>query len=94
MGMAGSQGMLRRTLYTNGEFSPYMTAALAFSLLIIIAFVAFLINVLSTLGLKAVLSLVVPPTSGSVSSRRRRRRRAGVSKSVGSSKDLTGLQDL
>lgn len=60
MGLAGTHGMLRRTLYANGEFSPYMLVALGFSLLIAIGFIAFLLNVLSTLGVRRVLSLVLP----------------------------------
>ena len=60
MGLAGARGMLRRTLYSNGEFEPYMLVALAFSVLIMVGFVAFLVNVLNTLGLKRTLSLALP----------------------------------
>ncbi len=61
MGMAGSQGMLRRTLYPlPNPFQPYLAVALVGSLLMTIGFIAFLINVISTLGWANVLSLVVP----------------------------------
>jgi cytochrome c oxidase subunit 1 len=60
MGRAGSLGMLRRTLYESGQFQPYTLAAIVGSLLIALGFVAFLINIVSTLGLTNVLSLVVP----------------------------------
>jgi cytochrome c oxidase subunit 1 len=60
MGLAGARGMLRRTLYEGGAFEPYMLVALFFGIVMAVGFVAFLINVISTLGLKNVLSLVVP----------------------------------
>jgi cytochrome c oxidase subunit 1 len=60
MGMAGSQGMLRRTLYANGLYQPYMEAAMVGALLMTLAFVVFLINLLATLGWSNVLSLVLP----------------------------------
>ena len=60
MGMAGSRGMLRRMLYENGLYQPYMQAALIGGLLMAMGFVAFLVNVVGTLGWANVLSLVVP----------------------------------
>jgi cytochrome c oxidase subunit 1 len=61
MGMAGSRGMLRRTLYPAGNvYEPYMTVAIIGSILLGLSFVAFLVNVISTLGIKNILSLVVP----------------------------------
>ncbi|PKN98903.1 MAG: cbb3-type cytochrome c oxidase subunit I [Chloroflexi bacterium HGW-Chloroflexi-4] len=60
MGMAGSKGMLRRTLYTGGEFTPYTLAAIIFGSIFSIGFIIFLINLVSTLGLKNVFSLVIP----------------------------------
>ncbi len=61
MGMAGAKGMLRRTLYPEG--SPYQineTLAIVGGVLIALGFLAFLVNVIATLGWKNVLSLVVP----------------------------------
>jgi len=61
MGRAGSLGMLRRTLYeTPNQFQPYTLVAIIGSLLIALGFVAFLVNVIGTLGWTNVLSLVVP----------------------------------
>ena len=60
MGMAGSRGMLRRMLYENGPYQPYMQVALLGALLLAVGFVAFLVNVVGTLGWANVLSLVVP----------------------------------
>ncbi len=59
-GMAGAQGMLRRTIYTDVLYQPYMTVALIGALLMVVGFVAFLLNVLWTLGLPNTLSLVLP----------------------------------
>ncbi|MCL4534480.1 MAG: cbb3-type cytochrome c oxidase subunit I [Bacteroidetes bacterium] len=60
MGMAGSQGMLRRTLYATTQYQPYMVVALIGGLLMSVAFVVFLVNLIGTLGWANILSLVVP----------------------------------
>jgi cytochrome c oxidase subunit 1 len=60
MGMAGSKGMLRRTLYTQGEFSIFTLIAIIGGSLIATGFVIFLVNLVRTLGLKPVLSLFLP----------------------------------
>lgn len=60
MGMAGSKGMLRRTLYTGGEFTPYTLVAIIGGTILSIGFVIFLVNLVSTLGLKNVFSLIIP----------------------------------
>lgn len=60
MGLAGSKGMLRRTLYTGGEFTPFTFVAIIGGTILSIGFVIFLINLVSTLGLKNVFSLIVP----------------------------------
>ena len=61
MGMAGSQGMLRRMLYPHpNPYTPYTLIALAGGVLMAVGFLAFLANVVSTLGWPNVLSLVVP----------------------------------
>ncbi len=60
MGMAGSQGMLRRTLYVGGEFQPYVAVAWIGGVLMGAGLVVFLVNVIATLGLKTVLGLFVP----------------------------------
>lgn len=52
MGMAGLQGMLRRTIYWNGEYEPYMILAALSGALLLIAFACFLFNIVMTLGLR------------------------------------------
>ncbi len=59
MGMAGIEGMLRRTIYTEVLYQPYMIVALSGALLMTLGFLAFLVNVLWTLGLPNTLSLIV-----------------------------------
>ncbi len=60
MGMAGLNGMLRRTIYYNGEFNLYMVLAALSGTLMFIAFLAFFYNIVMTLGLKGVLQIFTP----------------------------------
>ncbi len=60
MGMAGSRGMLRRTFYEGGQFESYTLVAVIGGVLVSIGFLAFLVNLVSTLGLRNVLALFVP----------------------------------
>ncbi len=60
MGMAGLKGMLRRTLYFNGEFDLYMILAMFCGFLLLIGFIAFFINIVMSLGLKGVLQVFTP----------------------------------
>ncbi len=60
MGMAGLQGMLRRTVYFNGEFDLYMILAALAGSLLLLAFLAFFINIVMTVGLKGVLGIFTP----------------------------------
>ena len=75
MGMAGSQGMLRRMLYPQpNPYQPYMAVALAGAFLMALGFLAFLVNIIATLGWANVLGLVVPegwltPRTGQASER-------------------------
>lgn len=68
MGMAGLQGMLRRTLYVDGEFRVYMILAGLSGLLLLIAFPAFFVNIVMSVGLRGVAGIFLPrrgrPTSG------------------------------
>jgi cytochrome c oxidase subunit 1 len=52
MGMAGLQGMLRRTIYLDGEFLPYMILAGLSGVLLLAALAAFLYNIVMTVGLR------------------------------------------
>lgn len=56
MGLAGVDGMLRRTIYFNGEFSGYMYVALAGGLLMALGYLTFLYNFIKTYGLGAIVA--------------------------------------
>jgi cytochrome c oxidase subunit 1 len=61
MGLAGTQGMLRRTLYPlPNPYQAHEAVALAGALLMTVGFLAFLVNIVATLGWTNVLSLIVP----------------------------------
>ena len=55
MGLAGVDGMLRRTLYFNGEYLPYMLGAAVGGAMMALGFLVFLLNFVRTYGLKAVI---------------------------------------
>jgi cytochrome c oxidase subunit I len=60
MGMAGLNGMLRRTIYFNGEFNLYMILAALSGSLLLVAFLAFFYNIVMSLGLKGVIGIFMP----------------------------------
>lgn len=60
MGMAGLQGMLRRTIYSDGEYLPYMILAGICGTLLALALVAFLLNIVMTVGLRGALGIFLP----------------------------------
>jgi len=60
MGMAGLKGMLRRTVYHDGEFNLYMILAGLAGALLLLAFLAFFYNIVMTVGLKGVLGIFTP----------------------------------
>ena len=60
MGMAGARGMLRRTFYDGTVFQPYTLTAIFGGILVALGFVAFLVNLVGTLGLANVIGLFVP----------------------------------
>lgn len=62
MGMAGLHGMLRRSLYINGEFNTYMVLAAVCGALILIGFLAFFINIVMSIGIKGVIGIFTPAT--------------------------------
>lgn len=66
MGMAGLQGMLRRTIYYDGEFQPYMVLAAISGFLLLVALLVFLYNIVMTLGLHGAVGLfrrsALPPS--------------------------------
>jgi cytochrome c oxidase subunit 1 len=57
MGMAGLKGMLRRTIYFNGEYRELMILAALSGALLLAAFAAFLYNIVMTVGLKGALGI-------------------------------------
>ena len=57
MGMAGLKGMLRRTLYINGEFDLYMILAMICGALLFLAFLAFFVNIIMTIGFKGLIGI-------------------------------------
>lgn len=60
MGMAGLRGMLRRTLYLNGEFNTFMILAALAGSLLLFAFIAFFFNILMSIGLKGIIGIFMP----------------------------------
>jgi cytochrome c oxidase subunit 1 len=60
MGMAGAQGMLRRTIYEGGQFQPHVAVSWLGGVLMGVGLVVFLVQVIGTLGLGNVLGLFVP----------------------------------
>jgi len=60
MGMAGLKGMLRRAIYVNGEFNLYMILAGICGSLLLLAFLAFFINIVMSVGLKGVIGIFTP----------------------------------
>ena len=57
MGFAGVNGMLRRTLYFNGEYFEYMAGAMVGAILMAIGYLVFLYNFIKTYGLKVVIEI-------------------------------------
>lgn len=62
MGMAGLKGMLRRTIYANGEFNVYMILAALCGLLLLVGFLSFFLNIVMSVGLKGVLGIFAKST--------------------------------
>lgn len=60
MGMAGLNGMLRRSLYIDGEFNTLMILAALSGTLIFIGFIAFFFNIVLSVGLKGVVGIFTP----------------------------------
>ena len=60
MGMACLHGMLRRSLYVNGEFNTYMILAALCGALLLFGFLAFFFNIVMSVGLNGVLGIFMP----------------------------------
>lgn len=63
MGMAGIDGMLRRSVYVDGEFQTYMILAGVCGSLLLLAFALFLFNIVMTVGIKGLIGIYSPATS-------------------------------
>lgn len=57
MGMAGLKGMLRRTIYFEGEFSWYMIMAGICGMLLLLSFLAFFYNIVMSVGINGTLGI-------------------------------------
>ncbi|WP_457745886.1 cbb3-type cytochrome c oxidase subunit I [Sulfurimonas sp.] len=62
MGMAGIDGMLRRTIYYNGEYNTYMILAGICGAMMLLAFALFLFNIIMSVGVKGLLGIYKPST--------------------------------
>ncbi len=60
MGMAGLNGMLRRSIYYEGEFNLLMILAAISGALILIGFLAFFYNIVMSVGLNGVIGIFTP----------------------------------
>jgi cytochrome c oxidase subunit I len=60
MGMAGLNGMLRRSLYVHGEFNIYMILAGLSGALLLFGFLAFFFNIVMSVGLNGVIGIFMP----------------------------------
>ncbi len=60
MGMAGIDGMLRRTIYYHGEYNWYMILAGICGLMMLIAFALFLFNIVMSVGVKGLIGIYQP----------------------------------
>lgn len=65
MGMAAMDGALRRTLYINGEFDFFMIIAGICGALILLAWLAYLLNVAMSFGIKGLIGIYTPAKSSS-----------------------------
>ena len=60
MGTAGVDGMLRRSIYVDGEYSTHMVLAGICGCLLLLAFLAFLFNVVMTVGVRGLIGIYSP----------------------------------
>jgi len=60
MGMAGLHGMLRRSLYVNGEFNTYMILAGLCGAILLLSFLAFFFNIVMSVGINGVIGIFMP----------------------------------
>jgi cytochrome c oxidase subunit I len=63
MGMAGIDGMLRRSIYVDGEFQTYMVLAGICGGMLLLAFALFLFNIVMSVGVQGLIGIYSPATS-------------------------------
>ncbi|MCP4199674.1 MAG: cbb3-type cytochrome c oxidase subunit I, partial [Proteobacteria bacterium] len=63
MGMAGIDGMLRRSIYYNGEYNTYMILAGLCGTMLLLGFVLFLLNIVLSIGVKGLIGIYTPATT-------------------------------
>jgi len=60
MGLAAMDGLLRRTLYVDGEYTTYMVLGFAGGALVLLSWVTFLVNVVMSIGVKGLIGVYMP----------------------------------
>jgi len=60
MGMAGLKGMLRRTIYYNGEFDIFMILAALAGAALLLAYLSYFFNLVLTIGVKGIIEIFKP----------------------------------
>ncbi len=60
MGMAGLEGMLRRHFYMDGEYQTFMILAAICAIMLITAWVLFMINIVMSIGIKGLIGIFLP----------------------------------
>jgi cytochrome c oxidase subunit 1 len=59
-GMSGLSGMLRRHLYVNGEYNTWLILAAISGLMVLIAWLIFLLNIVLSVGVKGLIGIFLP----------------------------------
>ena len=60
MGMAGLQGMLRRHFYMDGEYQTFMILAAICAIMLVVAWVLFMVNIIMSIGIKGLIGIFLP----------------------------------
>jgi len=64
MGMAGLDGMLRRHFYVDGEYHTFMILAAIAAIMMVTAWVLFMINIIMSVGIKGLIGIFLPANDG------------------------------
>jgi len=60
MGMAGLDGMLRRHFYMNGEYQTFMILAAICAIMLVTAWILFMVNIIMSVGIKGLIGIFLP----------------------------------